>query len=277
MTINVTVCETLQDAARALANERNACFMGGGTLVMRALNAGSLPYETLVRTTDPAFRRIELRGDRTTLGAGVTMAQLIASRELDFLAPVARAIGGPAVRTTATVGGNLFAYGAYGDLACALLVLDAVVTVAGAAGSTDLPIERFLASLGPPGEHPHSQRPPLVASITVARPPRDAFRFHKVTRVKPAGVALMSLAACLPMRGASLAGARFAYGAMTPRAMRVPAVEQALEGRPLTEAGIEPALRQCLQGFTPRTDAIASAWYRGEVAPVHLKRLLLGC
>jgi len=276
MTITVKVCDLLQDAARALAGERHACFMGGGTLVMRALNAGTLPFETLVRTTDPAFRRIEARGDCVTLGAGVTMAQVIASRDLDFLAQVARSIGGPAIRTVATVGGNLFAHAPYGDFTCALLALDAVVTVASGAGSTDVPIERFLASLGPPGDHAHSQRPQLVASISITRPPRDAFRFRKVTRIKPVGISLMSLAACLPMRGTSVAGARFAYGAMAPRPLRVPAIEQALEGRPLSEAGIEHAIRQCLQGVSPRTDAIASAWYRSEVAPVHLQRLLLG-
>ncbi len=57
----------------------------------------------------------------SSLGAGVTMSQILASRELEFLHPVARVIGGPAVRNMATVGGNLFAPAPYGDLTAALL------------------------------------------------------------------------------------------------------------------------------------------------------------
>ena len=45
---------------------------------------------------------------RTVLrGAGVTMADILASAELAFLHPVARLIGGPQVRNMGTVGGNL--------------------------------------------------------------------------------------------------------------------------------------------------------------------------
>jgi hypothetical protein len=47
---------------------------------------------------------------------------------LAFLAPVARSIGGPAVRAAATVGGNLFAPSPYGDFSVALLALGAIVS-----------------------------------------------------------------------------------------------------------------------------------------------------
>ena len=43
------------------------------------------------------------------------------------LAKAARAVGGPAIRNMATVGGNLFAPAPYGDFAVALLALDATV------------------------------------------------------------------------------------------------------------------------------------------------------
>jgi xanthine dehydrogenase small subunit len=52
----------------------------------------------------------------------------IAKTALAFLAPVARSIGGPAVRAAATVGGNLFAPSPYGDFSVALLALGAIVS-----------------------------------------------------------------------------------------------------------------------------------------------------
>ena len=96
---------------------------------MRAINEGDVSISTVVRATDRAFAEIRPTGARVTLGAGVTMAQMIANRELSFLHPVARAVGGPAIRNMATVGGNLFAPSPYGDFTAALLALDATVAM----------------------------------------------------------------------------------------------------------------------------------------------------
>ena len=62
---------------------------------------------------------------------------------------------------------------------------------------------------------------------------------------------------------------------MADRPMRAKAAEKALLGRKLTSDGIAPALAVASEGTSPITDPIASAWYRNEVLPVHLGRLLL--
>ena len=68
-----------------------------------------------------------------------------------------------------------------------------------------------------------------------------------------------------------------AYGAMaeTPGPRRGRRA-RAGGARTLDPAGIADALRAATQGLEPPTDALASSWYRREVAPVHLRRLLLG-
>src|SRR5262245_48488166 len=101
MPITVKICATLGEAASALQSDRSARFLAGGTLVMRAINEGDVSISTVVRSTDRAFAQIQPAGARVTLGAGVTMAQIIANRELAFLHPVARAVGGPAIRNMA--------------------------------------------------------------------------------------------------------------------------------------------------------------------------------
>ena len=53
-------------------------------------------------------------------------------------------------------------------------------------------------------------------------------------------------------------------------------VERALEGASLDAHGIAPALAVATEGLNPPDDPLASGWYRREVAPVHLRRLLLG-
>ena len=267
MPLSVKTFAGVEEAARALSGSRSARYFGGGTLVMRALNEGAQAFDTVIRTTDPALRQIKPEGDRLSIGAGVTMAQVLANRDLAFLHPVAKLIGGPAVRTLATIGGNLFAAHPYGDFTVALLALDGVVTLA--AGGRPVGLDEFLRVRD---REPRA----VVASVTITRPREaGAFRFHKVSRVKPKGISVMSMAAHLPQTGGRVTNARVAYGAMGPTPLRVSAVERALEGRSLDQTGIAQALAAATQGLDPPTDAIASGWYRKEVAPVHLRRLLL--
>jgi xanthine dehydrogenase small subunit len=271
MPVSVRNFAGVEEASRALAASRAARFFGGGTLLMRRCNEGDQSFDTLIRASDPALKQIRPEGDRISIGAGVTMREVMASRDLGFLAPVARSIGGPAIRSMATVGGNLFAASPYGDFAVALLALDGLVHVAGGAGSgRGVTLEEFLRA---------RDRDPraVVTSVSVLRP-RDpqSFRFVKASRIKPKGISVLSIAAYLPLSGGRVSQARIAYGAMAPTPIRVPAVERALEGKTLDAAGIAQALAVATERLEPPTDPIASTWYRREVAPVHLRRLLLG-
>lgn len=264
MAVRVETHPTLAEAARALGS--GGVFLGGGTLVMRDVNAGAV-QGLIVRTTDPALRAIAPAGDAIRIGAGVTMAQILASRDLAVLHPVARAVGGPQVREMASLGGNLFAHHPYGDLAAALIALGArAVLVQGGAR----PVEDVVRD-GRAG----GQRPPLVAAVEVPRP-RDpnAFGWSKVSRVKPKGVSVLSIAAYLPREGGRIRGARIAWGAMGPAPMRGTGAERALEGQTLDASSIARAAQAATEGLDPPTDALATTWYRREVAGVHLRRLL---
>jgi CO/xanthine dehydrogenase FAD-binding subunit len=274
MTVTIETYPTLAEAARAMG--QGAAFLGGGTVLMRDVNAGTAPAR-IVRTTDPGLRGVRTGGDMVTVGAGVTMAQVLAERDLDFLHPVARLIGGPQVRNMGTVGGNLFAPHPYGDFTVALLALGARVVMAG--GGSPRPLEDLLRERvrGQGQGQGQGAGPGLVAAVEVPRP-RDprAFGFLKVSRVKPKGVSVLSVAAHLPREGGTIRGARIAWGAMGPGPIRGTGAERALEGQRLDAAAIARAAAQAAEGLDPPTDAIASAWYRQEVAGVHLKRLLEG-
>jgi len=69
-------------------------------------------------------------------------------------------------------------------------------------------------------------------------------------------------------------GARVAYGAMAPTAIRAREVEKALEGKALDAAAISAAVAVAGEGTAPASDPHASDWYRANVLPVHLARLL---
>jgi CO/xanthine dehydrogenase FAD-binding subunit len=262
MAVTVETHATLAEAARALGRG-DAVFLGGGTGVMRLVNAGTIQGR-IVRSTDTALRSVSVSGDTVRIGAGVTMAEIAGNRELEYLHPVARSIGGPAIRAMATVGGNLYAPHPYGDFAVALLALGARVVMAGGEGAR--PLDDLMR------DRAHG---PLVAAVEFSRP-RDAsaFGWLKVSRVKPKGVSVLSIAAHLPREGGRIRGARVAYGAMGPAPLRSAAVERGLDGQGLDQATIQRAVDVASEGLDPPTDALASAWYRREVAGVHLRRLL---
>ncbi|MEM9207083.1 MAG: FAD binding domain-containing protein [Pseudomonadota bacterium] len=264
MPMTVTTCATLSEAQQVLRETPRAKFFGGGTLMMRWMNEADQSFDAVVRSTDQSAFEIKAEGDRIVLGSGVTMAQIARERGLEFMAPVAKAVGGPAVRTAATVGGNLFAHHPYGDFTVALLALGAEVTLAD--GQTH-DLEAFLQN---------RDRAGIVSSVSFERPRSPSeFRWHKVSRVKPKGISVMSMAAHLPHQGGRITNSRVAYGAMAPTPIRVRAVEAALNGQMLSEQGIGQAVDAAIDGLSPPDDPIASAWYRREVAPVHLKRMLL--
>jgi len=270
MPVTVKTFASSGEAAAALSSDRGARYLGGGTLVMRALNEGDVSISTVVRVTDRALTRIDVSGARVVIGAGVTLARVLAERDLAFLHPPARSIGGPAVRNMGTVGGNLFAPSPYGDFTVALLALDATVSVQGGFGVRDVPIEEFLQSR-------ERQSGALVLSVSCQRPASaDAFRYRKIARIKPKGGSVITLAAHLPMSGGRITGARVALGSMAPTQMRAKAAERALEGRSLDASTMAAAAAAVAEGSAPADNALASAWYRREIVGVHLRRLLAG-
>jgi CO/xanthine dehydrogenase FAD-binding subunit len=266
MSVAINAVSKPRDAALAAA--KGGVILGGGTVVVGSLNHGALPSHTLISLDRLGLGKIEA-GKTVSLGAMVTMAQIARDKRLDSLHPVANAIGGPAVRAMATVGGNLFAPSPYGDLATALTALDAIVTLNDGKSLRKMAIAEFLANRAKFVKH-------VVLGVSFVRPEKGAFRFSKTVRRKPVSAAVVTIAALLPIKKAKLTGVRIAYGAMAPAAMRAFAAEKALEGRALNAESIAAAVKAAAEGTKPADDAYASAWYRREILPVHLERLLSG-
>jgi len=267
LSLDVVRPGSVREATSILAADAAACLVAGGTLVVRAVNSGDVSIRKLVLADDLGLDRLAITNGRVELGAAATMADIVAHEKLAFLRPVAESIGGPAVRAMATIGGNLVAPYPYGDFAVALLALDALVSVAGGEREETIALEDFLVTR-------EARAGRIVTSVAFALPPEDAFRFAKAVRKHPHGASVLSIAAVLPVAGGALKDARVAYGAMAPTAMRARAVERALEGKALDDDSICLATAVAGEGCAPLSDPHASAWYRLNVLPAHLKRLL---
>ncbi|AKI01899.1 aerobic-type carbon monoxide dehydrogenase, middle subunit CoxM/CutM-like protein [Hoeflea sp. IMCC20628] len=265
MSLALTTFASAKEVSAAL-KQGGARYLGGGTLVVRAVNEGDIATTGYVRTTDPVMSGIDVSDGWVRIGASVTMAAVARCKDLAMISRAAKAVGGPAIRNMATVGGNLFAAAPYGDFAVALLALDATVHCS----DGDMDVDAFLASRDDLTERG------IVIAVSFTIPAEDSFRFLKVSRVKPKGVSVLSLAAVIETdANGTVKSARIALGCMADRPMRAISAEKALSGAKLTKDGIAEAIGVIGAGTDPMTDAIGSAWYRGEVLPVHFGRLLL--
>jgi CO/xanthine dehydrogenase FAD-binding subunit len=228
--------ESADEAAAQLAD--GAAVMAGGTVVMPAAIAGSLAATRVVGLARAGLDGVLRSGGRTTLGACVTLARVAALDGVPALADAAAAVGGPALRNMATVGGNLHMTAPYGDVGVALLALGAEVD--------RQPIEDFWASGG--GR--------LVRSIAFEDDPASVFvRWARRAANSPAVVSV------------AVSGSRVAIGGVGPRPVRSPAAEALMDDP--AAAGTAAA-----DEVDPPTDAIASGWYRRRMTAVFVRRAL---
>src|SRR5918995_1370205 len=136
----IIVPGSLSLAREALAKHPGAALMAGGTAIMPVLNYGTESFDTLVSLGKAGLSGISVSDGKATIGAATSLSELQERPELAFLGSAIDSIASPTIRNMATVGGNLFVEQPYGDLAVALLALDAHVEVTGPDGTELRPV-----------------------------------------------------------------------------------------------------------------------------------------
>jgi CO/xanthine dehydrogenase FAD-binding subunit len=239
-----------------------AVVLAGGTHVMPRINTEAHDVATLVSLRRAGLAGIEVDGGQATIGAATTLARVGDDERLAFLAPVTESIASPTIRNLATVGGNLFVEQPYGDLAVALLALDATVDVAGPGGSEARPVGAVLRDGIAADE--------IVTAVRFDLPGDGEWRYTKAMRRKLSSGSIVTVAAVVG------AEPRVALGGAGQKPVRARSAEAALAGGPLDADRAAAAGRAALDDAEPFTDAYASAWYRARVLPVHVRRALMG-
>ena len=121
--------------------------MAGGTVAMPLINEGiSLPRRVM-GLRRAGLDRIERVDDELHIGATTTLTRLAEQDDVPLLRRAASRTASWSIRNMGTVGGNLFTPPPGGDVATALLALDARVVVTGPAGHRDAPAGRALDRL----------------------------------------------------------------------------------------------------------------------------------
>lgn len=243
--------------------------MAGGTVAMPLINDGiSLPG-AVMGLRRAGLDRIERNGTTLRIGAMATLTQLLQQADVPLLREAASNTASWAIRNLATVGGNLFTPPPGGDVAVALLALDANVTIAGPGGRRTLPLADFYTGFLTTAVAPDELLVELEVPITSA--PAAFIKFGRKQANTPA---VVTVAARLAWHERRVAEARIALGAVGPHPIRARQAEAVLVGTALDAAAIAAAAAAATEASEPFTDAIATDWYRRRMVGLFVTRAL---
>jgi xanthine dehydrogenase FAD-binding subunit len=274
------LAESIDDALKSLSSSPGPAYpIAGGTDLLLELQQGlKPPVHTLVDVTRiPELKRLEERGQSIFIGAAVPISVIVSSPMVQFHAPAVieacSLIGGPQVRNTATLGGNVAHALPAADGMISLVALDAQAEIAGRDGTR---LEPMLKLFLGPGKSALDLRSEILVGFHVSmRSPNQSSAFSRVMRPQGVALPILNMAACLDREGNLISGIRIAIGPSGPTPLRAEGVEQALVGKNPAEDSLEEA-KQVLKETTrfrtsPRR---ATAEYRYHLGGVLLDEVV---
>ncbi|MBR0784960.1 FAD binding domain-containing protein [Bradyrhizobium iriomotense] len=244
----------------------------GGTWIMRApIRHQPLKTRHVAIGKIPELTEIRIGTDAIEIGAAVTHAALASAlADLPDFAVLTAAAGrsaNPAIRSLATIGGNLATSDfSAADCVPALLCLDAQIEVSSRSGRERMSLEAFLTqrSTLAPGR--------LLTKIVVQRSRHKTA--HARLPLRKAGdypVAIVSLSFDVDTAN-YVRAARIAIGSVETVARRWDRLEAALLDRPLAPARAADVAAELAGEFVGRESVEVPPWYRVSVLPRLVRR-----
>jgi carbon-monoxide dehydrogenase medium subunit len=260
------------EAVKLLAEHGDsAAVLAGGTDLVAAINYYEVKPGALVYVGGLGLDYIKEEGGKLVIGAGTTGAQLIASdliaEKFPVLVEAAKSHGSPAIRSVATIGGNLGTGSPAGDLIPPLIVMDAELLLVSAGGERVVPVKDFFT--GP--QETVCKPDELIVEIRVPLQAGKA-AFGKLGRRKAQTCALATATARMEMDGKVCKDARIVLGSMAPTPIRCTKAEKMIIGEELDEDLIAKCAAKAIGESSPIDDQRASAWYRKQAGTVLVAR-----
>lgn len=250
--------------------------IAGGTALVPMIRMGLVKPDRLISLH--RLSATQLRVDRGWLeiGAMVTHRDILRSEAVrsgwPLLSEASDCVATPAIRASATIGGNLCYAESASDAPPALLCLNAEVQVAGRAGMRSVPITSFFRGFYDvaidPGEIVTAVRvPPL--------PPGTRGAYARFTSRSAEDKVLVGVAVVIVLDGQGCCSdARIGLGGVAPTPIRASRSEAILKGERLNDKTVA-AVAECAAGETdPLSDLMGSADYRRHITRVMVRNVL---
>lgn len=277
---NYHLAQSVQDALQVMVDAPDPVqLIAGGTDFLLDLQQGRHPHvHTLVDITRiPEMTVLEAREGELFIGAAVlhrTISQspliLEHARALSIASGL---IGGPQVRNTATIGGNVAHALPAADGTIALMALDAQAEVASLGERRRMPLAEIFHS---PGKSTLKPREEILVGIYLKKQEAgQVSAFKRVMRPQGVAIAILNLGVWLHRAGDIIRDVRIAVGPSGPVPRRMYAAEDVLRGQGYTDEIVTQAYEALLGEANFRTSRHrATKEYRQQMVGVLLEDVL---
>ena len=205
------------------------------------------------------------------IGAALSLSEveLVLAGRVPLLAEVFPLFASRLIRNGATIGGNLGTASPIGDLAPALLALEATVVLVSADGDREVPIEELFTG------YRRSQLRPgeLIRAVRIPQPLAGRTAFHKIAKRRYDDISSVAVAYALDVVDGTVVRAKVGLGGVAATPVRARATEAALEGKAWSGATARAAAAVLRGEGTPIDDHRASAAYRAAMLEQSLLKL----
>jgi carbon-monoxide dehydrogenase medium subunit len=268
---------TSVDHAIGLLSRRgsSARLVAGGHSLLPMMKLRLANFEYLIDINDLHGELGYIRVEQTQvrIGAMTRHRELLESDDLRRLFPVfhdaERVIADPLVRNRGTIGGSLCQADPSEDLSAVCTTLDATCVIRGPAGERVVNMAQFYR--GPYETAVDADE--ILTEIRVPLRPNGSSAFEKVGR-RAGDWAVVSCGVAVWLDEGLITDARVGLAAVGPNTTGIPAVSQALRGRPPSEELYAEAGRIAAGSCTPVDDQRGSVAYKRHLAAELTKRAL---
>jgi xanthine dehydrogenase small subunit len=268
---------SLGELLQVVSEHPDAVLLGGGTDLMVYVNQRDARHAVWVSLSGVfELGGFQVKEDEVVVGAGLVLSHLEArlvqaglGLEASLLGELLPLFSSRLIRNRATLGGNLATASPIGDAAPVLLALEAVLTLASAAGERRLPLKEFFV-----GYRKTSLRPgEVIVSVHLPRPLPRLQRFYKVSKRVLDDISTISAAFALDLGSNGVVERlRIAYGGIAETPIRAEAIERLATGKPWNLETLGLLLRAARTLGTPLSDQRGSAAYRQAMTLKLLER-----
>jgi carbon-monoxide dehydrogenase medium subunit len=272
--------ETVEEALKLLRHyDGSARVIGGGTdILVEARRGLHQPVEAIVDATGiTGLDIISHDQDYIVIGCGVTHTQIVSDERVirygACLAESCGVIGGPQVRNTGTLAGNVAHALPAGDGTIGLLALGGEVEIASTTGNRWMPAKDTF--VGPGKSVIDRHREVLTRLRFKPAGSGEGSAFHRVMRPQGLCLPIISMAARLEVDGDIITAAGISMGPVGPVPWFAEPVAAVLVGGPTSPEQYEKAVDVALDSVTLRSSKYrASSEYRAIMIRTYLPIIL---
>lgn len=267
-----TIATSLDDVLTALASGARPIAGGTDLVVGCRQGKGSLP-ETLIAIDRVAeLKRIDTDADSTTIGAGVTHAQLMTNDIIldryTAIADAAALVGSPATRNVGTIGGNVMNGSPAMDTGAPLVVLGAEAELTTTLGTRSVSLDELWVSPGTTSAAPDEL---CTALVLPNRSDQSGSAYVRLEYRRAMEIAIVGAAASVALDGDSVASIRVALSAVAPTIIEVTGLSE-LHGASIDDGLLDLVQAAASEQALPISDLRASDRYRRHTIGVMARR-----